>query len=671
MTRRLALAPMLSDAPAPAATPLEAPPEIILVPHSAIARSPLNPRKTFDAAALEELADNIAAQGLMQNLVVRPAGDDGYEIVAGERRWRAIAILVQRGTKPADMPVPVLVKRVTDLELLLSALNENLERRDMHPLEEAEAFLAATKLSQRGDGATAEISERLGKTQRWVQQRIALASKLDPSVKKAFHAGVLNLEQTKAFLGGSRGEQKQLLATVAKGYHPGAAFNDNTEVDFDDEDELLEDDNPPASTPAVAVAPVRFSANDIRAALTRNLMPVSAALFPLEQYTGEYRGEEEDPTRRYFADAKAAAKLQEEALEQRAAELRESHTDVEILRGAARHNFESWMYRPAKKKDIKTFAFLLVDERTLAVAVHEGLALDESQQRHHTAARTSESEKEAAPPEPCLKSLLAEAHRRKTATLQDAIAANPALALRVACLQLLATTSDAAHLVRLERAREEDHVVGPKVQSALTAFVGTTPKGTFPYYDPEQRPAAPSVSHGEKEPLAIWRQLELLTPAALAKLHAALVAAQLRVFNGFDPKLGDAPIAIAIAAAAGVEHAAAPALDEEWLKGYRKPRLVAIAKACGAVDATSREDVQGFSSKTSTQMRSEILSWPTRDPKYVAPELYFGSAKELEARAAGKLVPTTGVSGKPARGGAPAKGSSKRAPKTTKKKARG
>ncbi|MBO5936100.1 MAG: ParB/RepB/Spo0J family partition protein [Clostridia bacterium] len=91
------------------------------------------PRKHFDEEALKELADSIAMHGVIQPLLVRPLSDGGYQLIAGERRWRAsrMAGLTQ---------VPVVVREMTDEEAMELALIENLQREDLNPIEEAEGF---------------------------------------------------------------------------------------------------------------------------------------------------------------------------------------------------------------------------------------------------------------------------------------------------------------------------------------------------------------------------------------------------------------------------------------------------------------------------------------------------------------------------------------------------
>src|SRR5690554_1432725 len=101
------------------------------VPLAQLRASPLNPRKRFDDASIDELADSIATEGLLQNLVVRPSPDEEgvYEIAAGERRLRAMLRLDKRGKWPRDRLVPVVVRDLTDLQLLQLATTENLARQ--------------------------------------------------------------------------------------------------------------------------------------------------------------------------------------------------------------------------------------------------------------------------------------------------------------------------------------------------------------------------------------------------------------------------------------------------------------------------------------------------------------------------------------------------------------
>lgn len=112
------------------------------------------PRKYFDEAALQELADSIAKHGVIQPLLVRPLTDGGYQLIAGERRWRASRIA-------GLSEVPVVVREMTDQEAMELAIIENLQREDLNPIEEAEGF----KMLMDTYGLTQEqAAERVGKS---------------------------------------------------------------------------------------------------------------------------------------------------------------------------------------------------------------------------------------------------------------------------------------------------------------------------------------------------------------------------------------------------------------------------------------------------------------------------------------------------------------------------
>lgn len=153
----------------------------------AIAASKTNPRKHFDKAALQELAESIAKHGVLQPILVRPNGSDGtYELVAGERRWRAAKIAqLER--------IPATVRELTDAEVLEIQVVENLQRADLHPLEEAEGYEALMKC-QHADGrayTADEIAAKVGKSKSYVYQRLKLTALTEKS-RETFYAGRLD-----------------------------------------------------------------------------------------------------------------------------------------------------------------------------------------------------------------------------------------------------------------------------------------------------------------------------------------------------------------------------------------------------------------------------------------------------------------------------------------------
>ncbi len=159
--------------------------EIRNIPIGEVHPSLMNPRKTFEEDALHELADNIRQQGLIQPITVRTriiegtepgSGDavaitDGYEIVCGERRYRAISAL--NAELPEQWPtIAAIVREMTDDEAFDAMITENLQRKDVDPIEEAYAF---GQLLEKGSTAE-EVALRFGKSVRFVQDRVKLNS---------------------------------------------------------------------------------------------------------------------------------------------------------------------------------------------------------------------------------------------------------------------------------------------------------------------------------------------------------------------------------------------------------------------------------------------------------------------------------------------------------------
>src|SRR5579863_1112644 len=137
-----------------------------------------NVRKTNREAGIDELADSIAFQGLLQNLVVTPLKKAGhFTVKAGGRRLRALQRLIERGTLPGDHEVPVLVLNDTEVDNSIEAsLTENFQRVPMNPADESTAF---NFLIQKGMTAE-DVAKRLGVTTRFVEQRVRLAELAQP-----------------------------------------------------------------------------------------------------------------------------------------------------------------------------------------------------------------------------------------------------------------------------------------------------------------------------------------------------------------------------------------------------------------------------------------------------------------------------------------------------------
>jgi len=156
-----------------------------------IVPNPQQPRRTFAKEELDELVASIAANGLLQPLVVRPSpvAEGRYEIVAGERRYRSVT---QLGWKE----VPVVVRDVDDETLLVLALVENLQREALNPIEEAEGYQA---LGERFDLTQDEIAKAVGKSRSAVANAIRLL-RLPASVRKLVDSGDLSAGHARALL---------------------------------------------------------------------------------------------------------------------------------------------------------------------------------------------------------------------------------------------------------------------------------------------------------------------------------------------------------------------------------------------------------------------------------------------------------------------------------------
>lgn len=180
--------------------------EIRRVKVAAIVPNPLQPRRSFTETELEELAASIRENGLLQPLVVRPApgSTDRFELVAGERRFRAISRLGWED-------VPVLVREASDDTLLVLALVENLQREALNPMEEAEGYRA---LADRFAMSQSDIARAMGKDRSTVANLLRLLN-LPPSVRKLVETGDLSMGHARALLSLEDGIRAGELARAA------------------------------------------------------------------------------------------------------------------------------------------------------------------------------------------------------------------------------------------------------------------------------------------------------------------------------------------------------------------------------------------------------------------------------------------------------------------------
>lgn len=157
---------------------------------SDIRPNPYQPRKIFDENALNELADSIKASGVFQPIIVRESSARGYEIIAGERRFRASKLAGKE-------TIPAIVREFTEQAMMEVAVLENLQREDLTPLEEAEAY---DMLMKKLDLTQEEVAKRLGKSRPYIANYLRLLG-LPEMVKKALQEEQISMGQARTLLG--------------------------------------------------------------------------------------------------------------------------------------------------------------------------------------------------------------------------------------------------------------------------------------------------------------------------------------------------------------------------------------------------------------------------------------------------------------------------------------
>lgn len=184
-------------------TPASRPESIVDIGLERIHHGRYQPRRDFDPERLNELAQSIAAQGVLQPIVVRALDENNYEIVAGERRWRAAQ---QAGLDK----IPVVVRNVDEKTALAIALIENIQRDDLHPLEEANALL---RLLEEFGLTHQQVADAVGKSRASVTNLLRLLE-LEPEVKAALDQRQLEMGHARALLGLKGAQQGEAARQV-------------------------------------------------------------------------------------------------------------------------------------------------------------------------------------------------------------------------------------------------------------------------------------------------------------------------------------------------------------------------------------------------------------------------------------------------------------------------
>src|SRR5699024_1153560 len=197
--------PALEKKPAGATQEANAEPQEGELRHLAVnqvQRGRYQPRRDMSPEALEELAESIRAQGVMQPIVVRPVSSNHYEIIAGERRWRAAQLA---GLKN----IPAVVRYVEDEAAIAMALIENIQREDLNPMEEA---LALSRLKEEFELTHQQVADAVGKSRAMVTNLLRLLS-LEECARRMLEHGDIEMGHERALLG-LQGEEQVEAAKI-------------------------------------------------------------------------------------------------------------------------------------------------------------------------------------------------------------------------------------------------------------------------------------------------------------------------------------------------------------------------------------------------------------------------------------------------------------------------
>lgn len=232
----------------------------LTLPIEQLKANPTQPRRHFNDDAIEELASSIRSRGLLQPILVRPAGRDAYEIVAGERRWRA-------AQRAGVHDVSVVIRELDDTEAAEIALIENVQRVDLNPMEEAAAFARLADVYGR---TQEEIAGAVGKSRSHIANMMRLMT-LPAKCRKALEEGALTMGHARALLGAKKPDDA-LVEVLKRGLNVRDTENYVKKLN----------EEPSARAPAIGREPSKPSVPGKKDADTRALEADLAAALGLE-----------------------------------------------------------------------------------------------------------------------------------------------------------------------------------------------------------------------------------------------------------------------------------------------------------------------------------------------------------------------------------------------------
>lgn len=432
-----------------------------------------NPRRSFQKDSLEGLADSIKTDGLLQNLVVAPTKGKKFRIISGERRFRALQMLLKNGDITEDYEVPVEVKnKLSKQDTLRLATVENVQRENLHPMDEAEAF---ARLAQKGKSLS-DLSAETGLTEKTIKRRLALASLIDEA-KQLLRDGTITLSMAEALTVGTPEGQQDAVS-------------------------YLED------------AEYRVSPNQIRYHFTDNKPSMALAKFPLEQYTGTFTKDlfaEEDTT--FFNDEEQFFELQRKAVTDLAEQyIQDGAAFVETLEG---YSIPTWHYRDAKEDE--TGGFIINMTPTGKVEIIENVAKHDIDEE--TVEETAETPAAPAKKKPFYTAALCRyMGHHKSVAVQSELLGHPQLCTILLIIQLLGSRS--THEALKAFAKSETRPLGYDIISETAdKFLDPLPE---PEYYENIDTAWSKLKCGHFDQVKVYDTLKTFDDEQLDKLLALL-----------------------------------------------------------------------------------------------------------------------------------------------------
>lgn len=431
-----------------------------------------NPRRSFDPALIEGLAQSIRQDGLLQNLVVKPGRGKQFRIVSGERRYRALKLLQERGEIDADYGVTVEVRsKLSKDDALRLATVENVQRENLPPLDEAAAFATLIRKGASLD----DLAAKTGLSSTTIRRRLALNT-LCKEAKEALTAGTISLAQAEALTLGDHDAQRSVLGDIENGYGP-------------------------------------YSAADIRDQLTDDRPTVAMAIFPLEQYSGTITTDlfAEGETS-YFDDAEQFLELQQAAVERLAKEYEAKAAWVEVTQT---HRIPDWQYVQAEEGEES--GVLINLSPSGRVEIREGLARPEidPDTRAQTGDNPAAPNKAKAAYSTPLRRLIA---WHKSAAVQELLLADPRKAREVAAVDRLVNLKP--HEAIRQLARQEEAGSAYRVLESQARLVA----GWLGFAIDDDEPVWEQFPPRGVDDLALYEAVRGLTDHELDVLHTLLAA---------------------------------------------------------------------------------------------------------------------------------------------------